>query len=198
MPSLEASLRNLERAKQNWRAPRPLRCRIESLVIRRLVWQWHHDRGPRKWSARAVAPALGVSHTYIQKLVREFVENPDRILRELRTSPGVATVDTFERAQRETHRDKERGYIRSLNPWRMARVDVNGTTIQLRVPTKTGIRQAQGFDRGDLPGWASGRPCYSSETPCDPFVAVRLAAQQLHQPQRLRLSRRWRPGMHHR
>jgi hypothetical protein len=26
--------------------------------------------------------------------VREFVENPDRILRELRASPGVATVDT--------------------------------------------------------------------------------------------------------
>jgi hypothetical protein len=118
MPSREASLRNLESAKRNWRAPRPLRCRIESLVIRRLVWQWHHDCGPRKWSARAVARALGVSHTYVQKLVREFVENPDRILREFRASAGVATVDTFERAQRETHRDKERGYVRSLNPWR--------------------------------------------------------------------------------
>jgi hypothetical protein len=107
MPSREASLRNLEKAKRNWRAPRPLRCRIESLVIRRLVWQWHHDRSPRKWPARAVARALGVSHTYVQKLVREFVENPNRILTELRASPGVATVDTFERAQRETHRDRE-------------------------------------------------------------------------------------------
>src|SRR5215469_13963457 len=157
MPSREASLRNLEKAKRNWRAPKPLRCSIESRVIRRLVWQWHHDSSPRKWSARAVARTLGVSHTYVQKLVREFVENPERILRELRTSPGVATVDTFERAQRETLRDKERGYIRGLNPWRTVSVEINGTTIQLRAPTKAGIRQAQGFDRGDLPGWASGR-----------------------------------------
>src|SRR5215472_18926197 len=84
MPSREASLRNLEKAKRNWRAPKPLRCNSESCVIRRLVWQWHHDRSPRKWSARAVARALGASHTYVQKLVREFVEQPDRILRELR------------------------------------------------------------------------------------------------------------------
>ena len=83
-----------------------------------------------------VALTLGVSHTYVQKIVREFVGNPDRILRELRASPGVAKVDTFERAQRETHRDKESGYLRSLNPWRTASVEINGTTIRLRVPTK--------------------------------------------------------------
>jgi len=192
MPSREASLRNLEKAKRNWRAPRPLRCNCESRVIRRLVWQWHRDRSPRKWSARAVARTLGVSHTYVQKLVREFDGNPDRIRRELRAAPGVARVDTFERAQRETHRDKEKGYVRSLNPWRTASVEVNGTTMRLRVPTRAGIRQAQGFDRADLPGWASGRPCYSTENPCDPLVAVRFAAQQLHHPQRMRVSRRWR------
>jgi hypothetical protein len=197
MPSREASLRNLDKAKRNWRAPRPLRCRIESLVIRRLVWQWHHDRGPRKWSARAVARALRVSHTYVQNLVREFLENPERMLGEFRATPGAATVDTFERAQRETHRDRERGYVRSQNPWRTASVDINGTTIQLRVPTKAGIRQAHGFDRGNLPGWASGRPCYSPENPCDPLVAVRFAAQQRHYPQRLRISRGWRPRMRH-
>ena len=28
-----------------------------------------------------VALTLGVSHTYVQKLVREFVENPDRMQR---------------------------------------------------------------------------------------------------------------------
>src|SRR5215472_16353563 len=184
MPSREASLRNLEKAKRNWRAPKPLRCNSESRVIRRLVWQWHHDRSPRKWSARAVARVLGVSHTYVQKLVREFAGNPDRILKEPCASPGVATVDTFERAQRETLRDKERGYVRSLNPWRTASVEINGTTFQLRVPTNAGIRQARGFDHGDLPGWARGRPCYSAENPCDPFVAVHFAAQQLHHPQR--------------
>src|SRR5215472_4467764 len=189
MPSREASLRNLEKAKRNWRAPKPLRCSIESRVIRRLVWQWHHDRGRRKWSARAVARTLGVSHTYVQKLVREFVGNPDRILRELRTSPGVATVDTFERAQRETRREKESGYVRSLIPWRMASVEINGTRIHFRVPTKAGIRQAQRFDRSDLPGWASGRVCYSPENSCDPLVAVRFAALQLHYPQSLRISR---------
>jgi len=152
MPSSEASLRNLERAKRNWRAPRPLRCSSESRVIRRLVWQSHDDRSPRKWSARAVARTLGVSHTYVQILLREFDGNPDRILRELRASPRVAKVDTFERAQRETQRDKESGYLRSLNPWRTASVEINGTTTRLRVPTKAGICQAQGFDRGNLAG----------------------------------------------
>lgn len=46
-------------------------------MIRRLVWQWLSYPGP-KWSARAVGRRLGVSHTYIQKLVREFAEDPNK------------------------------------------------------------------------------------------------------------------------
>jgi hypothetical protein len=39
--------------------------------------------------------------------------------------------------------------------------------------------------QGDLPGWASVRPCHSPENPCDPLVVVHFAAQQPHHPARI-------------
>jgi hypothetical protein len=109
MPSLQASRRNLEKAKANWRSPRRFRSAQESWVIRRLVWQWlnypHH-----KWSARAVGRRLGVSHTYIQKLVREFLEDPREAKRMAQSS--IATFDELSRAQEETQQQKDRGRLR--------------------------------------------------------------------------------------
>jgi hypothetical protein len=91
MPSREASLHNLEKARAKWRPPRPWRSLQETRVIKRLVWQWFTYRGPGKWSARAVGRRLGVSHTYIQKLVHEFVTDSSKIelaVRSLRASPS--------------------------------------------------------------------------------------------------------------
>jgi|SRR5271166_845386 len=118
MPSLEASLRNLEKAKANWRRPRRFRSARESWVIQRLVWQWHSYSGP-KWSGRALGRRLGVSHAYVQKLVREFTEDPGKIERRVQSS--VTTFDELSRAQEETQQQQERGYLRE--PRKRKRMD---------------------------------------------------------------------------
>jgi hypothetical protein len=81
VPSRESSLRNLAIARTKWRPPRAWRSLQETRVIKRLVYQWSNTREPGKWSGRAVARWLRVSHTYIQKLVREFAQNPSEIQR---------------------------------------------------------------------------------------------------------------------
>jgi hypothetical protein len=112
MPSPESSRLNLQKARERWRRPRPWRSERESLVIRRRAWNWFtSDRGAT-CSARRLARVLGVSHTWIQKLIREFETDPSKILREVQIY-GAATLDDLRRAQEETHRDRERGWLRS-------------------------------------------------------------------------------------
>ena len=111
MPSRETSLRNLAKAHARWHAPKPWRSAQETRVIRRLVWQWFTYRGPGKWSARAVGLRLGVSHTYVQKLVREFVTDPSKIGREVRRS-YLATFEQLNHAQEETRQQRDRGWLR--------------------------------------------------------------------------------------
>jgi hypothetical protein len=133
MPSPEASRLNLERARIYWRAPRPWRSKQETRIVRNLAWQWFMGREPR-CSGRAIARKLGVSHTYIQKLRREFAANPTAMLEKvsrLVRLPGRAMVSangrmllpeyrqytTFEelaQAQRQTLRMAEQGLLRGL------------------------------------------------------------------------------------
>jgi hypothetical protein len=51
----------------------------ESQIIRRLAWHWFMGQGPI-CSARGLGRRLGVSHTWIQKLVREFVADPSNTI----------------------------------------------------------------------------------------------------------------------
>jgi hypothetical protein len=69
MPSLETSRRNLEKARARWRPP------DRSERIKHFVWQWHKSTAPKE-SGRALARRLGVSHTYVHKLVRRFLREP--------------------------------------------------------------------------------------------------------------------------
>lgn len=48
----------------------------ETRVIRRLAWQWCRSQQPI-CSGREIARRLGVSHAYIQKVLREFAANPN-------------------------------------------------------------------------------------------------------------------------
>lgn len=130
MPSRAASLRNLEKAQVNWRAPRPWRCAWESILIKRLAWQWKIGAGPR-CSLRGLARRLGVSQTYVQKLMRKFAANPPSD--EIRVvsaygqvgisasgqlqSPRVRILVTFEelrRAQGQTDCMRSRGELRRI------------------------------------------------------------------------------------
>lgn len=104
MPSPEASRRNLQKARACWRPPQ------RSEGIKHLVWHWHISTAPKD-SGRALARPLGVSHTYVRKLVRKFlretawrrvliqeVEMPsaDVALEELEREPSVSSTHDAE------------------------------------------------------------------------------------------------------
>ena len=110
MPSYESSMRNLAKAKAKWHPPRPWRSVEESRIIRRLVYLWFTCRG-RRPSARAWAKALGISHTWMQKLIRQCRADPTQMIRELRCY-GLATFDQLNRARRFTRRMNEDGELR--------------------------------------------------------------------------------------
>src|SRR5712691_5316910 len=117
MPAHESSMRNLAKAKTRWHPPRPWRSAQESRIIRRLVYLWFTCRD-RRPSARAWARALGISHTWMQKLVRQFRADPTQMIREVRRF-GLATFAQLNRAQEFTRRMNEEGELRGS---RLARV----------------------------------------------------------------------------
>ena len=177
MPSREASLRNLERARAAWsHPPRPWRSLRESSVIEQLIWQWFSAGEMRKWSGRAVARWLGVSHTYVQKLVRKFRTDPHRMQR-IHAGSGLATFETLERAREFTRQSKQRGDLREPKRWKVAEFKVGSNFVRAVVLTKAEERrraaEAQGRPLGpthvafhDLPPWA--RAC-SGRRWQDPF-----------------------------
>jgi hypothetical protein len=119
MPSYESSMRNLAKAKAKWRRPRPWRSNEEARMIRRFVFQWLTCRGTRP-SGRAWARALGVSHTWLQKLVRQFQADPTPMLREARCC-GDPSFAQLSRAREFTQRMKEDGKLRSSRGAKWAR-----------------------------------------------------------------------------
>lgn len=110
MPSPETSRRNLEKAKANWRAPLPWRSLQETQLIKALAWRWYRMKDPR-CGCRQIARRLGVSHTYIQKLVREFVKDTRNVVQQQRAY-GLATFSELGRARQETAQLRERGWLR--------------------------------------------------------------------------------------
>ena len=110
MPSPETSRRNLEKAKANWRAPAPWRSAQETRLIKALASWWYRMKEPR-CGVRQIARRLGVSHTYIQKLVREFAADTRNAVQQQRAY-GPATFADLERAREETARLRARGWLR--------------------------------------------------------------------------------------
>jgi hypothetical protein len=205
MPSLEASLRNLEKARAAWsHPPRPWRSDQETRVIKRLVWQWFTYRGPDKWSARGLARWLGVSHTYIQKLVRRFRTDPSEMQRDaLRHT--AATFEHLSRAREETRQEKERGWLRGPRRFKLVRFTYQDSKMKAMVPTESEKRRREAEASGrplgpvyipfhELPLWARGIPYYSEKRPCNALVAVNYAMQQKRGSTPVWFARRWRPG----
>lgn len=204
MPSLEASLRNLERARAAWsHPPRPWRSDRETRIIKRLVWQWFTYCGPRNWSARGLARWLGVSHTYIQKLVRQFRTDPGDMQRDARRHTP-ATFEHLRCAQEETRQQKERGWLRPPRRWRVAEFKIGDRAVRVVVPTKAEERRQAAKATGcvfgsayvaphKLPLWAKGMLYYSGENPCDPLIAVKFSIEASRGVRPV-FSRRWRPG----
>jgi hypothetical protein len=110
MPSYESSMRNLAKARANGCPPRPWRSKDESRLIRRFAFQWFTCRD-RRPSARAWAKKLGISHTWLQKLVREFQADPSWMWRQQRAHGDPKYPDLC-RAQELTRRMREQGELR--------------------------------------------------------------------------------------
>ncbi len=111
MPSYESSMRNLAKARAKMRVPRPWRSSDESRTIRRYAFLWHTGRG-QKPSGREWARQLGISHTWLQKLVREFQVDPSEMHREMRRC-GDPNFEQLSRAREFSRKMRDRGELRS-------------------------------------------------------------------------------------
>lgn len=133
----EASLANLEIARERHRPWRPWRSLEESWQIRHLVWQWSTHRGP-KWSGRTLARYLGVRHRYVQKLISEFVSNPAKMRQEARESGfEMATFEQLREARERTREMAERGLLRPFR--RSKRGELKIIWTSLRIPQQIPI-----------------------------------------------------------
>ena len=108
----DASMRNLAKARssENWRPPRPWRSKEEGRMVWRYVLLWLTCRDASKPSGRNWAKQLGISHTWLQKVVRALKANPDE-MRRLQFQ-GNATLAQLNRAREYTARMRERGELR--------------------------------------------------------------------------------------
>jgi hypothetical protein len=108
----DASMRNLAKARgsEKWHPPRPWRSKEEGRMVRRYVFWWFTCPDRSRPSGRAWAKQLGISHTWLQKLVREFTADPSK-MRRLQTY-GDPTSAQLNRAQEYTQRMRERGELR--------------------------------------------------------------------------------------
>lgn len=120
MPSYESSMQNLAKARAVGRPPRPWRSSQEAQMIRRYAFQWYTCRGSRP-SGRAWARALGVSHTWLQKLIGEFTADPSKMWR-LQAAKGDPRFTDLNRAREYSQLMKERGELRTSHLAKMARL----------------------------------------------------------------------------
>jgi len=109
MPSYESSILNLVKARRSplYHPPRPWRSKEHSRMVRRFVWQWYTCRDRSKPSGRAWARDLGISHTWLQKLVREIQDDKGEVQREMGRY-GDPTLMQLNRALEYTRRMRER------------------------------------------------------------------------------------------
>ena len=82
-------------------------------------------RAKRPWAKYRVARFLGVSHTWVNKLVKRFEADPDRMRRKMRAF-APASFEKLERAREETRRERERGWLRGPIRWRRVKVMLEG------------------------------------------------------------------------
>jgi hypothetical protein len=115
--AFDASWENLRKAcarrKELGAHPRPWRSKEESRMVRRFVFQWLTCRDRNKPSARSWARQLCVSHTWVQKLVKQFQANPNEMQREVLRG-GDPTLAELGRARERTRQMRERGELRLL------------------------------------------------------------------------------------
>jgi hypothetical protein len=194
MPSREASLRNLAKARLRWRPPQPWRSRAESRMIRLFAWHWHLGHGPL-CSGRALARWLGVSHTYIQDLTRTLSRNENDFLREV-AHYGIPTADALRRAREESRRQRDRNLLRKQRRWKTVEYKIGRTVVRGVVPTKPNAATlvANNPFLPDAPTpTIPGKLDYNAMHMWN--LRMYAAHEATREPWRPARSLRWRPGM---
>ena len=108
-------MQNLAKAREKFRPPRPWRSREEAEMVRRYVFYWLTCRDASRPSGRSWAKQLGISHTWLQKLVRQFQADPSEMLR-LQSKRGDPKFADLARASEYTEQMRERFELRSRRP----------------------------------------------------------------------------------
>jgi biotin operon repressor len=108
----DASMQNLAKARAStrWHPPRPWRSKEEGLMVRRLVIWWLTCRDRSRPSGRAWARQLGISHTWLQKVVQELKVDQAKMRR--LQGYGDPTLAQLSRAKEHTRQMGERGRLR--------------------------------------------------------------------------------------
>ena len=123
-------------------------------------------KAKRPWAKYRVARFLGVSHTWVNKLVKRIEADPERMRRKMRAF-APATFEKLERAREETRRERERGWVRGPIRWRRVKVTIQGRRQRVAAVTRASrLRQGYGEASGqaapvrysELPTWAIGLP----------------------------------------
>jgi hypothetical protein len=82
-------------------------------MIPRYAFWWWTSRDSNKPSGRSWARGLGISHTWLQKLVREFQRNPDEMWR-LQLAEGDPRLTDLGDPQECSRQMRQRGELRPL------------------------------------------------------------------------------------
>ncbi|HLV94774.1 MAG TPA: hypothetical protein VKS44_06260 [Candidatus Acidoferrales bacterium] len=137
----EARQRNIRKARAaRKREPLPWRSGLESRVIEQLIWQWWLSVEPRKWPAYRVARFLGVSHTWVNKLVKRFQADPDRMRRRMRAF-APANLEKLERARQETRWQRQHGWLRGPIRARRVKFSLQGKQRAILAETESEKRR---------------------------------------------------------
>jgi hypothetical protein len=125
----DARMANLAKARKSprYHPPRPWRSTEESRMIRRFVWQWLTCRDRNRPSERSWARQLGVSHTWVQKLVKQLQAEPSEMQREVLRG-GDPTLAQLSRARENTRQMRERGVCRA---GKNGRRSLSGDVVEL-------------------------------------------------------------------
>ena len=80
-------------------------------IVRRYAFWWFTCRDRNKPSGRDWARQLGISHTWLQKLVRQFEADPNEMWR-MQMAYGDPTFAEFSQAKEVSKEMKRRGQLR--------------------------------------------------------------------------------------
>jgi len=126
-------------------------------LIKALAWRWYKMKEPQ-CGGRQIARWLGVSHTYIQKLVREFNGDMRNIVQQQRAY-RLPTFADLARAQEASAQLRKLGWLRRSSKPPAIKAAVSAFEIDCIARQSTKLK----------------RP------PCDPLVEVKYSRMLLEE-----------------